>query len=82
MEDLIVKFIDKVPVAAALLLTVWMFLRGGKSMNKEWTDTVTRIARERDKDHRDCTQAVKENTQILHKVATLIETRIEQSKGK
>lgn len=81
MEDLVIKLLEQAPSTAAVIITVVLFLRQQKAQSAEWhkhNKIANDVAREcRD----DCTKAVKDNTKILAKVASLIETRIQQSGG-
>jgi len=78
MEELVLKLLEQSPVAGAVIFVTWLFLRNQTKRDKEWTETVRHIDDRANACHRDCTNAVKENSQVLHKVAGLIETRIRQ----
>ncbi len=64
MEALITQVVKEIPVAGALIFVMWMFLRHMKSREQEWS--------------KGCGQAIKDNTEILSEVKTLIQLRIKQ----
>lgn len=81
MEQLVVQFIDKLPVAAALIVMCWMWFRYMKTRDAEWNSTIKRMHEESLQCHHNCTEAVKESTQLIGKVSTLLSTRIKQVGG-
>ena len=84
MEEALMKLIVTVPAAAAVIVMAWMFLKAQRNQH-ETHDKLTKEITERSaKCHDECTTAVKENrvavtenTVVLTKLATLIETKID-----
>ena len=81
MEDLVIKLVERIPVAAAVIITVWLFLKQQRQLSKEWCNTVERITRLSGECQEECTTAVRENSQMLGRVAELIDIRIKQNRG-
>lgn len=73
MEELALKLLEQSPVAGAVIFVTWLFLRNQARRDKEWLETVRRIEDRSSACHRECTEAVKENTRTLQKVAGLME---------
>lgn len=88
MEEALMKLVITVPAAAAVIITVALFLKSQRThqadhnkLTKEITDRFTSC-------HDECTDAVKENrtsvaenTVVLTRLSTLLETRIKQTGG-
>lgn len=81
MEKALMLLLEKVPVAAAVIFTVWLFLKQQRSLSKQWGDTVEKMGKESVKCQEDCTTAVKASTKVLGRVAGLIDIRIKQENG-
>lgn len=81
METLSVELIEQVPVAAAVIVTVWLFLKQQRALSKQWGDTVKKMAKDATRCQEECTTAVTESTKVLGRVAGLIDIRIKQENG-
>jgi len=81
MEDLITKLIAVSPIAAALIVMSWQFLRYMTRRDKEWTDTVREISAKQNSVHLTCAETVKENTLMMGEVKQLLGARIRQMGG-
>ena len=81
MEDLITKLIAVSPIAAALIVMSWQFLRYMRTRDKEWTDTIKGINNKQMAAHDVCMGLVKDNTLMMGEVKQLLETRIRQVGG-
>lgn len=83
MEEALFKLVGAAPAAAAVILTVWLFLKAQKSHQADHHKLTKEIADRFSKCHDECTEAVKENraavsenTVVLTKLSTLIETKM------
>ena len=81
MEKALMMLLEKVPVAAAVIITVWLFLKQQRLLSKQWGDTVEKMGKDGVKCQEDCTKAVIASTKILGRVAGLIDIRIKQENG-
>lgn len=86
MEEALMKLIVTVPAAAAVIVMAWMFLKAQRSSHETHDKLTKEITERSTKCHEECTSAVKENrvavvenTVVLTKLATLIETKMEGS---
>jgi len=78
MEDLF-KLVP--PAALGVILTVWIMNKNHNKLTKELNDRSTKC-------HEECTMAVRENraavnenSKVLTRLSTLLETRIRQTNG-
>jgi hypothetical protein len=88
MEDALLKLVVTVPSAAAVIFVVVLFLRSQDRTRKDHNGVIERMSKNAIKCQEDCDEAVKEtnrvvteNTKVLTRLTTLIETRIRQSGG-
>ena len=81
MEDLITKLIAVSPIAAALIVMSWQFLRYMTRRDKEWSDTVRIMSDKQNTANESCSTTVKENTLMMGQVKQLLEHRIRQVGG-
>ena len=81
MEDLITRLIAVSPIAAALIIMSWQFLRYMKVRDKEWADTVREMSKRQKDSGEHCLTTVKENTLMMGQVKQLLEHRIRQVGG-
>jgi len=86
MEEALMKLIVTVPAAAAVIVMAWMFLRAQRNQHETHDKLTKEITERSTKCHEECTEAIKENrvaftenTVVLTKLATLIETKMEGS---
>lgn len=88
MEDALLKLVITAPAAAAVIFTVWLFLKAQRSHQEDHNKLTKELNERSTKCHEECTEAVKENrsavaenTVVLTRVSTLLETRIRQIDG-
>lgn len=84
MEDALTKLVVTIPAAAAVIVMAYLFLNAQKAQHATHDKLTKEITERSTKCHEECTEAVKENrvavsenTVVLTKLSTLIETRIE-----
>ena len=66
MDEALAKLVITVPSATAVIVTVWLFLKSRKTDHEM---------------HQRVMEVVNENTKVLVRLATLIDTRIKQING-
>lgn len=83
MEDALMKLVVTIPAAAAVIVMAWLFLKAQKTQHDSHDKLTKEITERSTKCHEDCTEAVKENraavsenTVVLTKLSTLIETKM------
>ena len=76
MEQLLRDFVVSSPIAAALIVAIWLFLKYLARRDKEWTDTVKLINERMVEALARCTQAVHQNTEMLGRVQGLLEMQL------
>ncbi len=81
MEDLLAELVGASPIAVALIVTSFIFLKYMSRRDKEWIDTVREMSKKQNATHETCTTTVKENTLMMGQVKQLLETRIRQAGG-
>lgn len=69
------------PAVAGVIITVWLMNRSHSNLTKDLSERATKC-------HEECTEVVKENrtavnenTKVLTRLSTLLETRIKQTNG-
>jgi hypothetical protein len=88
MEETLTKLVITVPAAAAVIVTVCLFLRAQKTyqeaygkLTKEVTDRFAACHKEYSEAVKESRASVTENTKVLSRLSTLIETMIRQTGG-
>lgn len=85
MEEALMKLVITIPAAAAVIVMAWLFLKAQRTHQADHNKLTKEITERFTKCHEECTDAVKENrasvaenTVVLTRLSTLLETRIRQ----
>ncbi len=88
MEEALMKLVITIPAAAAVIVTVVLFLKAQRNHQSDHNKLIEKVTARSAQCHDECTTAVKENrvvtvenTKVLTRLSTLIDTRIRQAGG-